>query len=214
MKRVPHALPGEASAAGEFARGQALLVGPAVQAPPASVAEADYLAKGDLLARLSLTVNASQSEAFLTSTAQLVGDWEAVYGLPADSSLTLLQRQTRLVAKVRSLRGGSPQALANMTRAYDATATIYENTPAAVPQPPTVGATDGVIAGGQRAVFQFALRISVASFNDPTILATLTYLLAQMKPAHTAVAIATNDPAVGFLTDDPNSLTDRDVLGS
>jgi hypothetical protein len=135
-RRVPHSLPSEASPAGEFARGQALLVGPAVQAPAGSVAEADYLARGDFLAALAAAVATTQAQAFLTTATSLLAEWELAYGLPVDSSLTIAQRQARLVAKVRTLRGGSPQALANMARAYDATALVYENTPASVPQAP------------------------------------------------------------------------------
>jgi hypothetical protein len=213
-RRVPHSLPSEASPAGEFARGQALLVGPAVQAPAGSVAEADYLARGDFLAALAAAVATTQAQAFLTTATSLLAEWELAYGLPVDGSLTIAQRQARLVAKVRTLRGGSPQALANMARAYDATALVYENTPATVPQAPDPFATDGATAGLQRGVFRFGLRVAPATFADAVTLATLYAFVDQMKPAHAIYTIHTNDPAVGFLTDDPNSLTDRDVVGS
>lgn len=212
-RRVPHALPSEASPAGDFARGLALLVGPAVQAPPGSCAEADYLAKGDLLAALSATTNAAQAQAFAPQATQLLADWEAVYGLPSDGALTTAQRQARLAAAVLAGRSGSAQAIAAMARVYDATAAVYENTPASVSHAPTVGADDGLLPGTSRAVFQFAIRVAAATFADPLASAAIAALGARMKPAHTGFVLCTNDPGVGFLCDDAGSLTDRDVLG-
>lgn len=191
--RNRQALPTETGAAGDTARRLGRAIGPALQPADGTRAAADLLALGGSIADARDTVRTAIAQAFADSATDLLGDLESVYGLALErTDLSTTARQTRLVAKVRAVRGGSPQAILAAVRAIDATASLVEFTAAQNETYP-------------RGVFHFVLKLDPAVFDNDEQRSQIERLVAQMKPAHTGVTIAPND---AFLTDDPNSLTD------
>lgn len=196
------AAPTEESAAGDVARLLVKLLGPAHSAPDGSLNAADMLALGGALAAVRDTTLAALAEAFVTSASQLLAELEAAYGLPVRRDLGDDARQARLTAKVRAARAGTPQSIERALRAIDPAATVYENTPTTVPR-------DAV---GERFVFYWSVRLTLAVWTDPASRAAIEALCEQMKPAHTDFGLHVNDPDVGFLFD--VSGFDRDAFGS
>jgi uncharacterized protein YmfQ (DUF2313 family) len=194
---TPLALPTEASDAGDAARRLATLVGPAVQAPEGSAAAADYYALGQALVDARATNNASLDEAFADTATQLLSELEAQYGLTPRPDMALADRRARLVAKIRAARAGTPNSILTAVHAIDPTAVLYENTAA------------DVAATNPRGVFIWALQIAEATYFDAEKRRSILAIVEQMKPAYTQ---GNTCVTVGFLTDDDESLTDRDVL--
>jgi uncharacterized protein YmfQ (DUF2313 family) len=189
----------EPSDAGDFARQLAQLLGPAYQASDSSLVEADFLAMGKALADARSTNLRALDEAFVSSATEMLAELETIYGLAVRPDLTVQERRDLLVAKVRAARDGTPQGILRSVRKIDPTATIFENS------------CDEIVGSGDpNNVFYWALRIAASVWANDTKRAEITRIVQQMKPAHTRGNVAVS---VGFLTDDPNSLTDRDVLG-
>lgn len=197
---LPHALPTEASAAGDQARRYARALGPAYQAPDGSANAAEFLALGQGLADQRATVARCLDQAFVDTATDLLDELEEEYGLTRRHDLPDADRQARLLAKVRAARAGSPQDLLRAVHAIDPTATLSETTIAA--------ATAG---GYPRGVFRFAVVVAAATHADAAKLAQVRALIEQMKPAYTQGCAVVH---VGFFTDDANSRVDRDALGS
>ncbi len=200
---IPRAVgPTEDSPDGEFARKLADAIGSALQASDDTAAAADLLALGGALADARQLLRDALDEAFPDTAYDLLSEWERALGLPAQPELSAQARRDRLVAKVRAARAGTQSDILTAVRALDATASIYENTPATVPQPPTPGADDTLFptprAGDKRLVFLWALRVAETVWNDSTMRARVDALCDQMQPAHTDHSIHTNDPALGF----------------
>lgn len=192
-------LPAEDSPAGVFARGLAVLLGPAFQATPGGPVEALLLGLGDGLAAAHATNTGALDEALADSATALLAEWERMYGLPTRPDLTTAARRDRLVAAVRAARAGTPQDVLTAVRRLDPTATIVETTAAAV------------ALTNPRNVFRFVVVLAAAVWADTELRAAIERLVDRMKPAHTG--FGTTVTAV-FKCDDSDSLCDRDVLGS
>jgi uncharacterized protein YmfQ (DUF2313 family) len=187
------ALPTEAGAAGDTARRLARAIGPVVQPANGTRIAADLLALGGSIADGRSTLRTVIAQAFADSANDLLGELERVYGLALErTDLSVAARQTRLLAKIRATRGGSPQAMLLAVRAIDPTATITEF-------------KAGDNTSYPRGVFHWVLKLDPVVFANDEQRAQIEQLVAQMKPAHTGVSVVPSD---AFLTDDPNSLTD------
>lgn len=208
-------LPTEDSAAGEYARQLASLLGTAFQAADGTAIAADLLALAGVLADARAHLRQLADEATIAGATDMLAEFEREYGLPVRADRTDADRQADLIAKVRAARAGTPQsivaALAPIT-----TVTVYENTPSNVPQSPDYWAADHtypLLAGARRHVFRWSVRADAAVLAVDDKAAAMRRIVAQMKPAHTAVTFHSNDPANGFRFDDTASLFDRDVFG-
>lgn len=186
-------------------QGQALarIMGPSLTAKSGSLAAADVLAIGSALARSRQNALAALDEAFLDSTTYLLSDWERMLGLVSGIGLPVSTRRNRLIARWRSLRGGSPKAIIKAVLA------LFGSTP------PSLTLVENTVTNGPyadpRAVFVFALVIpDLALVRDRLTVALIRETVDPMKPAHTRYYVTNK---VGFLTDDPDSLTDLTLLG-
>lgn len=195
------ALPSEATDDGDLARQLLEILGPAYQAPDGSNNAADFLSLGGALADVRAVLRDALAEAFADTAWDLLSELETIYGLPVRTDLSQTDRQARLVAKIRAARAGSPQDIKRAVGAINPTVTVHENTP-------TIATT----AGYPRGVFLFAVRLAVTVWNNPSLRAQIDALCRQMQPTHTNHSLHTNDPAVGFRCNDPNSLVGRDAV--
>lgn len=182
-----------------FARLLARAKGTAMPAGDGSLNHADNLAFGAALADAVDGLDAMLNQVFPDSATFMLPELEQLYGLPVGTAMTTAQRQARLVARVRASAAGTPQsiiaALTPVTTTWGVP-TIVENAWSDVTAAP-------------RNVFLFA--VVLPSFLSATPPPEVVAVVEQMKPAHTDYNV-TNQ--VGFLTDDPNSLTDLTLLGS
>lgn len=194
--------PSAAGVAGDLARQIALALGTAYNHTDGTVNAADALADGDALAAVRAQVVLAMYQAFVNTATVLLDEHERDYGLPIRRDMTNADRQARLVAKVRAARRGSPRSVETALRAITGTATVLENLLTAVPIAP-----DGI----RRGQWHFGVLIPAAKWADINIRAQASAIIEQMKPAYTTFALGVTSP---FLCDDPNSLTDRDLLGS
>lgn len=193
-------LPTEQSLAGDFARQLAMLLGPAYAPSDSSRIGQDLLALGGALAGAHATNLAALNEAFADTAVQLLSELEAEHGLQVRPDLTTPQRQARLVAKIRAAFSGTPQDMLTAVRTLAPEATILETRAADVAGPDLER---------RRAVFRFAVTLSLAHLLDANIVGQLRAILDQMKPAHTGYTLGLS---IGFFCDDPNSLTDATLL--
>jgi hypothetical protein len=214
---IPRPLgPTEDSADGAAARKLADVIGSALQAKDGTAAGADLLAYAGALADADASRAALLDEAFVDTAYDLLAEHERAYGLPVQPDLAPADRRARLTAKVRAARAATPDAILLAVRALDPTATLFENTPATIPPPTDPAYADSpaspVRTGADRLVFLWAVRLAVAVWNDASLRARIDALLDQMQPAHTNHSLHTNDPAAGFLFNDPSSLFGRDAF--
>lgn len=200
--RPARTYPTETSLAGALARKIAMAMGTAYNHADATVNSADALADADALVASRAQVVLAIAQAFVSNATVLLDELEAEYGLPIRRDMTNAERQARLVAKVRASRRGSPRSIENALVPIAGTATVLENLLTAVPIAP-----DGI----RRGQWHFGVLISAAKWADINIRAQALAIIEQMKPAYTTFALGVTSP---FLCDDPNSLVDRDLLGS
>lgn len=202
---VTQGLPTEASNAGEFARQLLEIIGPAYSGADGTNVGADFLALGGALDGAHKTLARALAQAFAGETTDLLADVEVEYGLPIRADLSTAQRQARLLAKLRAARGAQPQRILAAVAAIDATANLVENTPSTAPHE----LDTSTHAGAARGVYQFGVLVAIATFADPSKLATVRAVVEQMKGAHTRGSIGTRR---AFRCTDPLSLTNRDLL--
>lgn len=189
------------AAALRVARALAILKGTGMPAPNGSLNLADNLAVGASIADTQAALNLLRSQAFVDSATYLLTELEETYGLPASPELSTADRQARLTTKVRASVAGTPQsilaAVQPLIEPFYPGATIVENQARACTADP-------------RAVFRWALVVPGYVMTIP--LDPLVELaIEQMKPAHTQ-GLITNQ--IGFLTDDPDSLTDLTLISA
>lgn len=190
-------LPSEDSIPGKLARQLARLIGPAYQPKDLSIVAARLLALGDLLADSKAKEQESIDQAFVSHATSLLTELEALYDLPSgESSLTTEERQIRLLTLTNSNRSGSPESILQTVQKTDPTAEIFESTSA-----PT---------GYDEGLFLFAVKVAESVWENANYRNYLQFVIDKMKPAHTKGYLVVT---ANFLTDDPESLTDRDVLG-
>ena len=200
-------LPTEVGPAGDIARHLAIIIGPAYTPADGTKTAADFLALGGALAGARNTNRAALDEAFVTTATYLLSELEVSYGLTARPDLSVADRRTRIIAKIRAARAGSPQGILRAIRTYDPTATLIEVTPDDI-SPRT---SDGVNPGTDRDVYAIGIVLAPDVWADTSKRAEIVAIVQQMKPAHIQANIAVTVP---FLTDDTDSLTDRDLLGT
>ena len=202
MTRALQSLP-TASATGRastlaIARQALRVIGAGWQAPQDSLVAADALAFGASLDDARLMLIDLLNQAFPTTVTSMVAEWEAAYGLLPDSSLTLADRQMRLLTFLRSSGAGSPQSIASAVDAFTGGGTIVVETPSTTVDP--------------RAVFRFVVVVPLAVLLNPIKRARIADMIERMKPAHT-LGVTAN--AVGFFCDGYlDSVCDYTVLGS
>lgn len=182
------------------------LVGAGWQAGNGSNNAADALALAasfaDLRAEL-LSVWDQIFPPFAISTNGLLTEWELLFGLQPARTSTDAIRQTRLLAFARATLAGTPDSIESAIAAYTGTCEVVETDSV------TVWASDPTpTSETRRGVFQFAVVVDMAYATYAQ--AEIAAIVNRMKPAHTNFAIT--NQATGFLTDDPNSLTDITVL--
>jgi uncharacterized protein YmfQ (DUF2313 family) len=204
-------LPGEESDAGEFARQLATILGTAYQPADGTVVAADLYALGQALADASAINTSSVAEAFADTASALLSELEVAYGLTPRHDATKADRRAALRAKIRAARAGTPQAILRAVTLFDVSAVVHENTAAAVATAAAAAPTTADALLCRRHVFVWAVEIAAAVYADSAKRTAIRAIVQQMKPAHTRVNVCTQ---VGFYCDDPNSLVDRDVLGS
>ena len=174
------------------------VIGAGWQAPQGSLTAADALAFGASLDDARLMLIDLLDQAFPTTVTSMVAEWEAAYGLLPDSSLTLADRQMRLLTFLRSSGAGSPQSIASAVDAFTGGGSIVVETPST-----TVDV---------RAVFRFVVVVPLAVLLNPIKRARIVDMIERMKPAHT-LGVTAN--AVGFYCDGYlDSGVDYTVLGS
>lgn len=192
------AIPTEDSDAGRLARMLLRALGPAYSGGDGSRTAADFLALGQALADGRDTNLVALAEAFVDAAADLLTEHERAYGLVPRADLGAEDRRTRLVAKVRAARAGTPQAIARALASIAADAEIFENDRAAA-----------VASGVDHAVYVFAVLVATDVYANSDLLGLVRAIVQQMKPAHSRGNVGTR---AGFRCDDPLSLTDRDLL--
>lgn len=197
MKPVA-SLPTENSDAGRVARRLARLIGTSRDFLDTTVEGSNALALGQALDTAADAMALAIAQGFAGEATVLLSELEQRYGLSDGGGLIASDRQARLVAKVRAARAGTPQGILRALATLDPTAGILENVWS------DVSGTD------PPAVYRFGVLVAVATYADPALLARIREIIEQMKPAHTQGVVGT---ASKFKTDDPNSLTDRDLLG-
>jgi len=181
-----------------IARQALRVIGAGWQAPQDSLVAADALAFGASLDDSRLMLIDLLNQAFPLSVTSMVSEWESAYGLLPDSSLTLADRQARLLAFIRSSGAGSPQSIASAVDAFTGGGTVVVETPST-----TVDV---------RAVFGFVVVVPLAVLQNVAKRARILDMIERMKPAHSRGVTAN---AVGFFCDGYlDSFVDFTVLGS
>lgn len=196
-------IPVGGSTADRFARELALLLGPAHGNAAKDSHRADDLAAlGAVIAYAWQRQRDSVAEVHPPTAAELLAELEGEFGLPTDEGLPLDQRQAALTAKARARFEGTPDALTYSASTL-ATLTVHEILARRVAHTDTTAVWRLV----------FVLRTSDYAELDRIgyTRGKLYGLLRQQVPAYTAVTFAAH---VGFFCDDPDSLTDRDALGT
>lgn len=202
MTRALQSLP-DASTTGRpatlaIARQMLRVIGAGWQAPQDSLTAADALAFGASLDDARLMLISLLDQAFANTVSSMIAEWEAAYGLLPDSSLTLADRQARLLAFIRSSGAGSPQSIASAVDGFTGGGTSVVETPSS--------------AVHVRAVFQFVVIVPLAILQNVAKRARIADMIERMKPAHT-IGVTAN--VVGFYCDGYlDSFVDFTVLGS
>jgi uncharacterized protein YmfQ (DUF2313 family) len=194
---VPQALPTGTTVGDDFARELALLLGPAYTPAEGTLIAEDLHTLGDSLGDAYSTQQRALDEAFCETATELLDGWEFRLGLPTDASLSPALRRNAVTAKRRATGGGITARVLAAIQAIEGSATIRPNR------------CVDVAATNPRAIFQWVVVIPAVSWADEVKRTRILEIVRQMKPAHTRCVITTQ---VGFYADDPNSLTDRDVL--
>ena len=181
-----------------IARQALRVIGAGWQAPQDSLVAADALAFGASLDDARLMLIDLLDQAFPLSVTSMITEWEAAYGLLPDSTLTLAERQMRLLTFLRSTGAGSPQSIASAVDAFTGGGTIVVETPST-----TVDV---------RAVFGFVVVVPLGFVQSVSKRARIVDMIERMKPAH-SLGVTAN--AVGFFCDGYlDSFVDYTVLGS
>ncbi len=176
-----------------IARQLARLVGAGWQAPQDSLNAADVLALAASLDDGRNELLEVLDQAFATTATSLLAELETTYGLPNDASLSIPQRQDRLVAVLRSSISGSPQSI-DAALAQFAPSAVHECTAPATP-------TDR---------YRFVVTVAGAFAFQPD-LQRVRDVVDRMKPAYSSYTVANY---FGFRCDGvSNSFCDQTALG-
>lgn len=135
--------------------------------------------------------------------------WEALYGLFRDRGLSTQQRQARLVAAKRRLPNFKPATIEELVLEHSGAAGVVEE-PRAFRTDDADSVTDDPydVVDGAHVFFVVFVRADAVSADVDRD--EITEMLDVIRPAHTIGIVQFDD----FRTDDPYSLTDRDLLGA
>lgn len=196
------ALPSGTTDADKIARSLARLRGPEIQPADGTLVAEDLRTQGAALATARATVRRAIAQAHPSTATDLLPELEAEYGLPDGTGLSTAERQVRLLAKHRARGDGSLLAIARTVRTLLPAAELV-----------TIAAADVALTDPD-AVFNLVLLVSLEALDDAALLAQLDALLAQQLTAHASWTWGRGDEAEidPFLTDDPESLVEIDVL--
>lgn len=190
--------------ADEFARMLVRLLPPGrLLTAPGDTLYKVLLANGDELARVQQRQIDLLEESDPRTTSELLPEWEAQYQI-TDTSGTEDERRARLLARVLSRYDFSARP-ADYQRVL---APLLDLDPSQV-EVIEVDAATAALAGRPRLVYKFYI------YRDPTLpgtpdLETTQAEVNRLKHSHTSGVVIESK---SFKTDDPNSLTDRDILG-
>lgn len=199
MPFVDQPLPQGTTTGDAFAREIALLLGPAFQPVEGSLICEDLHTTGDALAAVYATQQRALDQAFTDTATELLDKWEFALGLEVNPNADTATRQGWATAERRASGGGITARVLAAVQSIEGTAAIRPNR------------CLDVAATNPRAIFQWVIVIPAATWADTAKRSRILDVVRQMKPAHTRCVVTTQ---VGFYADDPDSLTDRDVLGS
>lgn len=196
------ALPSGDTATDRIARTLARLRGPEIQPRDGSRIAADLRAQGAALATARATVKRAIAQAHPSQTTDLLPELEEEYGLPSGAGLPTAERQARLLAKHRARGSGTLQAIARTVRTLVPDAELV-----------TIAAED-VASTDPDAVFNLVILVALSTLDDAALLAQLDALLGQQLTAHAGWTFGRGDTddIDPFLTDDPESLVELDLL--
>ncbi len=194
------ALPGPSgtSKTDRFARTLARLLG--VPAADGTLTAADLRALGAALAEGHDTFERVLDEMFVSSAEELLAEWERALGVVTERSATVATREATLTAHRRTSGGNSKLRVLTAVQALDSTATLANT------------AATSLSYATRREVFEWRIILAASVFDNAVTKARVTAIAEKMKPAHTRAVLAVSDGL--FYTDDPDSLTDRDLLGA
>lgn len=190
--------PSGTSKTDRFARTLARLLG--VPAADGTLTAADLRALGAALAEGHDTFERVLDEMFVASAEELLAEWERALGVVTERSATVATREATLTAHRRTSGGNSKLRTLTAVQALDSTATLA-TTPAT-----------SLSYATRREVFEWRIILAASVFDNAVTKARVTAITEKMKPAHTRAVLAVSDGL--FYTDDPDSLTDRDLLGA
>ncbi len=199
---APQSLPTASGDAATLARQLLRLVGPGWQAPDGSSNAADALARGATLADSRQMLLDTALEAFPSLASDLLSEWEALLGVPADDTLPDADRP-------RASRGLRPRARARRVAARPSPPRSRPS-PRRAPSETTAARCAAALAS-PRDVFRFAVVVPVGFVQSVPKRARVAAIVDRMKPAHT-MAQFTNLRTDGFFCNDPLSLTNNTVL--
>lgn len=174
--------------------------GRAITDDPGSVVSKVSVALSDELVRIHLRGLDMIEESDPRTCNETVSDHEIELGI--SGSGTLQDRRNNIVSFLLSEEGFRPDdfknALAPVLGLSPTDVIVIE-----------ISRSDAVASGDERQIFRFFIR------RDPSLPGTFSissaqHIVDQMAPSHTQGFVIVSD---NFLTDDPDSLTDRDILG-
>ena len=195
--RTPHqALPSGNSQADILARELTHFLGTAYQPADGTLLAEDLRVWGQALADARATVDRAAMQAIADQATDLLSAWEERLGLPNNASASVADRQAAIRAKRRAGAKPTERNVLAALQPLEPAAVIYRN-----------GAT--TVTASPRKVFVWAVKITATVWNDTNKRMRIQEIIQQMKPAHTLVRTPVT---VGFLCDDANSLTNRDLL--
>lgn len=195
MPRFPLGVPSGVTKRDAFARTLQRLLG--WNAPDGSNNASDLRALGGGLAEAHDTLERALEEAFPSSARELLSAWETRLGVAPKPGASVDTRRATLVAHRRASGGNTASRVLAAVEPFDPTAQVL-----------TLGSANTV---NPRDVFGWALALDPAAFADGPKRGRIRALVAKMKPAYSRCELGTYGDV--FRTDDPDSLTDRDILG-
>lgn len=202
--KTPQPLPttGATESKVRLARQLGRLLGPWLDAPDDSANAADLLAIGSAIGDAADTNVSVGNEAFVYLASALLPEWEAIYGIKTPATTTE-ERQDELLARARAGFVAHPRTMIAAIRGI-------AGEDADVIEP----LWSEVTANPERA-HVIAVRVDEDTYGTPPTqtapMLRVTAVVNRMKPAHVDT-VYTSTQTDGFLTDDPNSLTDNTVL--
>ncbi len=191
-----------------LARQMLASIGSGWQAPNGSNNAADALALGASFADLRAELLLLWDQIFVSSATGATGllsRWEAVLGVPVDTTLSDAGRQVRLLAIMRSAIAGTPQGIESAVSAYTRTCTVVEVSVTDVQR------SNPPLSPEPRQVFFFAVVVPLGVVADAQKNAQVRAIVDRMKPAHTNYSV-TN--AVGIKAETAANLAEITAVGA